>query len=108
MRRHLLSIAAIILGAVALSAVYLVLPHISRREPLLAESIVVMALLPRHPAALPAVLTRRYYSQTLRELGQRLADFRAAPTGEAGIQRLEAGIDPGSDWQPLLAGIEGL
>ncbi|HZT83729.1 MAG TPA: hypothetical protein VFA26_26095, partial [Gemmataceae bacterium] len=105
--RNLLCLTAAVLGAAGLSALYLGLRR-GLTDPLpLAEAAAVVALLLAATAALAVVLTRRHYGRTLRELGERLAEFRAAPSGGP-LDELRPEPAAGDEWSPLLGGIDGL
>ena len=108
MRRTLLGIAAIILGGIVLSALYLGLRHDFGGVPLRIEAAAVVAFLLVISVLSTVALLRDRYRRTLRELGERLTEFRQAPSGGGATQRFQDGTGGGGEWTPLLAGIEGL
>jgi len=104
MRRNLLGIAAPILGSAAVSALYLGLRHDLGDAALLGEAAAVVALLAAGTAALAVALTRRQYRRTLGLLGQRVADFRQAPSASQFLPKLSsASVPPDAEGAPLLA-----
>src|SRR5437660_1089308 len=105
MRRHLLSLAAVVAASTALAALYFVLRLDLGGALPLVEATAVVALLLAGSTALAVALVRRHHRRALRELAGRVEDFRAAPPGGP----LTPGtIGDDAEWAPLLAGIGAL
>jgi PAS domain S-box-containing protein len=104
MWRNLLGIAAAIIGAAALAALYLGLRHGLGGAPALIEATAAVVLLLAVVAALAVGLTRRHYRRALCRLGERVAGLRESPTPPP--SRADSPDD--SEWAPALAQIEAL
>jgi len=108
MRRNLLGIATAVLAAAALSVLYLRLRHDLGGTLPLVESAAVVGLLVAGTAALAVALTRRHYRRALRELSDRVAEFRATPSGGQLAKRLRPGAAKAAEWLPVVAEVEAL